>query len=246
MTLARELDIEIVDDEQRLLYRRIAVGPLNTNCWMIATTDTRRAIVIDPGDEPARLIDAATDLTVTAVLLTHSHWDHVLAVPDVTDAWGCDPYLHPDDAPVWPNELTHLRDHGHFDAGTATADLLSCGCAPQPNAGSRLWDGQFRDLTHGQVVRLDDRAIHVLHTPGHTPGGVTLQCGRHLFTGDTLFPGGPGLTGWPLSSFATIIDSITNRLFTLPDDTHVHPGHGRSTTIGAERPHLPEWTNRGW
>jgi glyoxylase-like metal-dependent hydrolase (beta-lactamase superfamily II) len=86
----------------------------------------------------------------------------------------------------------------------------------------------------------------VVHTPGHTPGGISLLAGRHVLTGDTLFPGGPGLTGWPLSDFATIIDSIRDGLFALPDDTVVLPGHGRSTTIGTERPHLDDWIARNW
>ena len=237
---------ELVDRATGLVMRRVVVGPLATNCWILATTDTRRAIVIDPGDEPDRLVDAAHDVEVTAVVLTHSHWDHVLALPAVADAWGCEVHLHPDDAPVWPHELQHLHTHGHFDAGTATAELLGCGCWLAPAAGSPVWSGRAVALRHGQQLSLDGRSIEVIHSPGHTPGGVTLRAGRHLFTGDTLFPGGPGLTGWPLSDFGTIVASIRDRLFTLPGESLVHPGHGRSTTIAAERPHLEEWIARGW
>jgi hydroxyacylglutathione hydrolase len=147
---------------------------------------------------------------------------------------------------VWPKELAHLRDHGHFDAGTATAEMVACGCAPMPAAGAELWSGQAALLRHGQQLILDGREIGVLHTPGHTPGGVCLLSGKHLFGGDTLFPGGPGLTGWPLSDFGQIVESLRTRLFTLPDDVQVHPGHGRSTTIGAERPQFPGWIERGW
>ena len=246
MTSSHDLDLELVDDVDGLLYRRVVVGPLATNCWIVATTDSRRAIVIDPGDDADRLVDATHGFTVTGVVLTHSHWDHVLALPAVSDAWGCDVWLHSDDAPIWPHELAHLREHGHFDAGTATADLLACGCSLAPPLGAELWSGATRSLRHGQRLHLDGRTIEVLHTPGHTPGGVSLRCGPHLFTGDTLFPGGPGLTGWPFSDFDTIIESLRRRLFTLPDAVRVHPGHGRSTTIAAERPHLGDWTARGW
>jgi hydroxyacylglutathione hydrolase len=88
--------------------------------------------------------------------------------------------------------------------------------------------------------------VIAVHTPGHTPGGISLTVGSHVLTGDTLFPGGPGLTGWPLSDFPTVIGSIEHHLFSLPDHTIVHPGRGTTTTIGNERPKLPEWIERGW
>ena len=89
-------------------------------------------------------------------------------------------------------------------------------------------------------------SLLAIHTPGHTPGSTCFLIGQHLFTGDTLFPGGPGNTDHDPVRFERIIASIRERLFTLPDDTHVYPGHGRDTTIGAERPHLNEWIARGW
>ena len=240
-------DLEIVDDEHGLVVRRVVVGPLDTNCWILRSTTSNDAVVIDPGDEPSRIIDAASDLEVSAILLTHSHWDHVLALPDVADKWGCDVLMHPDDAPVWPHELDHLNRFGHFDAGTATEHLLACGCALSPPTAAAPWAGSTRPLHHNQQVPLgDNQTARIIHTPGHTPGGISVAVGNIVFSGDTLFPGGPGLTGWPLSDFATIINSIRHRLFTLPDTTIVHPGHGHSTTIVTERPHLDEWIARGW
>jgi hydroxyacylglutathione hydrolase len=236
-------DLEIVDDT--VVYRRVVVGPLDTNCWMIIDGKTKLAIVIDPGDEPDRLVHAASDLDITAVVLTHCHWDHVLGLPAVADAWGCPVYAHADEAPVWPHETSYLAQHGHFDAGTATAELLGCGCSLAP-PGAPVWSGTTEPIVHSQALHIGAHPVEVIHTPGHTPGSVSLRSGRHVFVGDTLFPGGPGLTGWPLSDFPTIIRSLQTCLMTLPDDQHVHPGHGRSTTIGTERPHVPEWIERGW
>jgi hydroxyacylglutathione hydrolase len=153
----------------------------------------------------------------------------------------------PDDAPVWPRELDYLASHGHWDAGTATNALLAAGRALRPARLQDLWIGTpDRLLQDGEQLRFGAQTLRVIHTPGHTPGGLSLLVAGHVFTGDTLFPGGPGLTGWPLSDFQTIVESIRTRLFSLPDATTVHPGHGPDTTIGAERPHLSAWIERGW
>jgi glyoxylase-like metal-dependent hydrolase (beta-lactamase superfamily II) len=245
--MTNETDAELVDDDAGLILRRVVVGPLDTNCWIIAGTLDRRAVIVDPGDQPGRILDACVDLDVRAVILTHTHWDHVLALPDVADALGTPVLAHPHDQPVWPHECEHLRHHGHFDAGSATEQLLSNGVHLGPPNGKALWRGETTPVRHGTTVTVGDGlAFSILHTPGHTPGGISLIAGHHLFTGDTLFPGGPGLTGWPLSDFSAIIDSIGQTLFSLPDSTLVHPGHGRSTTIGTERPHLASWIQRGW
>jgi glyoxylase-like metal-dependent hydrolase (beta-lactamase superfamily II) len=97
-----------------------------------------------------------------------------------------------------------------------------------------------------QTLNFGSHALHAIHTPGHTAGSTCFLIGRHLFTGDTLFPGGPGNTQKDPVRFERIIASIRERLFSLPDETHVYPGHGRDTSIGAERPHLQEWIDRGW
>ncbi|TQM09077.1 MBL fold metallo-hydrolase [Pseudonocardia kunmingensis] len=220
--------------------RRIVVGPLATNCWVLHADGDRRALVVDPGDEPDRVRAAVAGLDVVAVVLTHAHWDHVLGAGAV----GAPVLAHADDGPVWPHELATLDRLGHWDAGTATADLRAAGHPLRPEGP--LWDGRVDDhLVDGQVLTVGPLAVDVLHTPGHTPGGVSLHVEGHVLTGDTLFPGGPGLTGWPLSDFSTIMGSV-RRLAALPAVTAVHPGHGPSTTIGAERPHLDDWEDRGW
>lgn len=101
-------------------------------------------------------------------------------------------------------------------------------------------------LAHGQEVVVGELAIHVLHTPGHTPGSVSFVIEPVIFSGDTLFPGGPGATRWEYSSFGQIMDSIEKQLFLYPDPTLVYPGHGLPTTLGDERPNAPEWRKRGW
>ena len=147
-----------------------------------------------------------------------------------------------------------LCTHGHNDHINAAVELSEATQAPialHPD-DRMLWDEvypgrPFDDaLRDGEVVPIADVTLEVIHTPGHTPGGICLYTpGGHLFAGDTLFRGGPGATGRKYSDWGTIIDSITTRLLTLPTDTVVHPGHGEDTTIGDEAPHLQEWIDRG-
>ncbi|WP_345673034.1 MBL fold metallo-hydrolase, partial [Streptomyces phyllanthi] len=150
-----------------------------------------------------------------AIVCTHAHNDHIDAAPALAARTGAPIWLHPDDLPLW--KQTHP---------------------------DRLPDNRLAD---GQVIEVADVDLTVLHTPGHAPGAVCLQAPGlgTVFTGDTLFQGGPGATGRSFSHFPTIIDSIRDRLLALPADTVVRTGHGDSTTIGAEAPHLDEWITRG-
>ena len=139
-----------------------------------------------------------------------------------------------------------LQTHNHGDHQQTLKEIVSASGATvyaHPDDPLVVGATAVRD---GDTVGVGGVTLRVLHTPGHTPGSVCFLLDGHLFAGDTLFPGGPGNTGGDAKRFARIMRSLDEKLFTLPDDTHVYPGHGDDTTIGTERPHLEEWRARGW
>ena len=140
-----------------------------------------------------------------------------------------------------------VQTHGHMDHVQALPELKErLGVPVMAHPGDDYPVEINRELSDGDTVGFGKRSVRVLHTPGHTPGGICLHIDGHLISGDTLFPGGPGNTWGDKEAFAQIIDSIKNKLFTQPDDTVVYPGHGKDTTLGDEKPHLQEWIDRGW
>ncbi|MBL1104091.1 MBL fold metallo-hydrolase [Streptomyces sp. 5-8] len=177
--------------------------------------DEREVIVIDAAHDAKAIADAVDDRHLIAIVCTHAHNDHVNAAPALAELTGATIWLHPDDLPLWRQT--------HPDRDPA------------------------RHLQDGQVIEAAGTDLTVLHTPGHAPGAVCLYAPGlgTVFTGDTLFQGGPGATGRSYSHFPTIIESIRDRLLTLPPETKVLTGHGDATTIGAEAPHLQEWLERG-
>ncbi|GHG39518.1 hydrolase [Sinomonas cellulolyticus] len=186
---------------------------VENNVWIVG--DDTEVIVIDPAHDAGAVAGAVAGRTVTAVLLTHGHDDHIRHAREFADKAGAPVLLHPGDLMLW--------------------DALYPGTVP---------DAEIAD---GEVFTVAGTEITALHTPGHTPGSVCFHAHTlaTVFTGDTLFAGGPGATGRTYSDFPTIIDSITTRLLTLPPETTVNPGHGDPTTIAAEAPHLEEWIARG-
>ncbi|MEU1408596.1 MBL fold metallo-hydrolase [Streptomyces sp. NPDC005728] len=177
--------------------------------------DEREVIVIDAAHDAEAIAEAVDDRRLTAIVCTHAHNDHIDAAPALAELTGATIWLHPDDLPLW--KLTHPDR--------------------EPD----------RHLADGQVLETAGADLTVLHTPGHALGAVCLYDPGLgvVFTGDTLFQGGPGATGRSFSHFPTIIESIRDRLLTLPPETKVLTGHGEATTIGAEAPHLEEWIKRG-
>jgi glyoxylase-like metal-dependent hydrolase (beta-lactamase superfamily II) len=140
-----------------------------------------------------------------------------------------------------------LQTHGHPDHVQALRELKErLGVPVYAHPGDDYPVRIDRPVEDGDEIAFGNRSVTALATPGHTPGGTCYLSGGHLIAGDTLFPGGPGNTKKDRRAFAQIIDSIQGKLFVLPDDTVVYPGHGADTTIGAERPHLQEWIDRGW
>lgn len=142
-----------------------------------------------------------------------------------------------------------LETHGHWDHIQAVPQLRDAGYSVSVTAEDAAMLPSYDEVIEDDsVIQIGDVRLHTIHTPGHTPGSMCflVEGSPVLFSGDTLFPGGPGATKFPGSSFPTIIESIDRRLLTLPETTLVMPGHGDDTTIGNERPHLQEWIDRGW
>lgn len=142
-----------------------------------------------------------------------------------------------------------LETHGHWDHIQAVPELRDAGYSVGVTAADAAMLPSYDEvLQDDDVIEVGRLKLHTIATPGHTPGSMCFRVAEHpvLFSGDTLFPGGPGNTSFEGGDFPTIIESIDRRLFTLPPDTLVLPGHGANTTIGTERPHLQEWVDRGW
>ncbi|MDW3847925.1 MBL fold metallo-hydrolase [Micromonospora sp. BRA006-A] len=177
--------------------------------------DDAECVVLDAPHDVAAIREVIGDRRVVAIIATHAHDDHVRVAPELARATGAPVLLHPADRVLW--------------------DMVHPDTAP---------DGE---LTDGQTITAGGTTLRVLHTPGHSPGACSLYAPDlgTVFTGDTLFAGGPGATGRSYSDFGTIVESIRTRLLTLPPETVVHTGHGDDTTIGAEAPHLDEWIARG-
>ena len=199
-----------------LVISKVAVSEMANNAYLLRVTATGEGLLIDAAAEPAALLALVGNAPLSVVVTTHGHWDHHRALTDVVVATGATTVAHPADASDLPVSVD-------------------------------------RKVEHGDTVTFGDQTLEVIHLRGHTPGSIALvwrgpgDAGVHVFTGDSLFPGGVGNTQKDAARFTSLIDDVEERLFgTLPDEAWVYPGHGKDTTIGAERPHLAEWRARGW
>ena len=197
-----------------------AVEPFLKNGYILSCPASGNAIYIDPGDEAPRLLARVRErrLSLIAVVLTHAHVDHITGVGQVVEEWGTPIYLHPEDRSIYDN----LPEWGYWFG-------LTCDPAPPPTD----------TLEDGQTLSLDCLQIRVHHTPGHSPGSVSLEVENHLFCGDTVFQGSIGRTDLPAASYDVLIETIRNRILPLGDDIVLYPGHGPVTTVGEERLYNP-------
>jgi hydroxyacylglutathione hydrolase len=208
-----------MDVAAELMVRGIVVGVFQENCWIIGARRSGEAFCVDPGDQPDECLALARDmgLTIKTIVNSHGHVDHIMGVRGVKAATGANFLLHPDD-----NQLVASGWQG-------AARML--GYVPEPPP---MPDGALAD---GDLVELDGVRLRVIHTPGHTPGSVSLyeESAGFLFSGDTLFQSSIGRTDLPGGSYEQEMRSIIEKLLTLPDETRVLPGHMLETTIGRER-----------
>ena len=201
-----------------LTITKVAVGPMDNNAYLLRCASTGELLLIDAANDAATLLSLIGDTPLATIVTTHQHPDHWAALRAVREATGAATVAHPADARALPVPVTSL-------------------------------------VTDGDTIGIGAARLAVIHLRGHTPGSIALcydaggvlAAAPHLFAGDSLFPGGPGNTGGDQDRFRQLVDDLEERVFgRLPDGTWVYPGHGQDTTLGAERPHLPQWRARGW
>jgi glyoxylase-like metal-dependent hydrolase (beta-lactamase superfamily II) len=201
-----------------LSVTKLSVGPMDNNAYLLVCRSSGEALLIDAANEPERLMD----------LLGHG-----LDRPDLRTI------------------VTTHRHGDHWQALGAVAGATGAQTVASPEDGPELPVPPDQLVSHGDTVQVGNVPLEVIHLRGHTPGSIALvyrdgDGTPHLFTGDSLFPGGPGKT-WSADDFTSLVDDLESRVFDqFPDETWFYPGHGKDSTIGTERPHLGEWRQRGW
>ncbi|MFO7971926.1 MAG: MBL fold metallo-hydrolase [Desulfobacterales bacterium] len=199
-----------------MIIKELVVGPLMANCFIFGCDETKEAVVIDPGGDADRILFSLSDsgLTVKYIINTHGHFDHVAANGKIKDATGADILIHPLDAPMLESLSTNAALFGISVENSPPCD---------------------QTIEEGDTVSFGKITLKVLHTPGHTPGGISLYTDKIVFVGDTLFSGSIGRTDFPGGDFNTLISSIRTKLFKMDDDVRVLSGHGPETSIGSEK-----------
>lgn len=194
----------------------IPVSPLQQNARLVICEDTNEAILIDPGYNSERIIEKIKDtgVTVKFILATHGHIDHIGAVKAVKDILGIPFYMNKEDLIFFDSLLQHSMMFGMPNCQVPEVDVY---------------------VNNGETFSFGNLKIQSIHTPGHSPGSISYLIGNDIFTGDVIFSGSIGRTDLPGGSFQILEKSIKERLYTLPSDVVIHPGHGPSTTVGHEK-----------
>jgi glyoxylase-like metal-dependent hydrolase (beta-lactamase superfamily II) len=200
----------------QMKYEMIVVGALETNCYLVYCEETFECAVVDPGADPEKIIRKISELGLKPVILinTHGHVDHVGANKDIKEKYDIPLCIHAADSKILDNIIA-----------SAMGLFLGAKKSPKPD----------RFLEEAEKIPIGHFHLEVMHTPGHSPGSISLSGDGFLLSGDLLFCGGVGRTDLPGGSWHVLEDSIRNRIFHFPDDTVVLPGHGPSTTVGQEK-----------
>ncbi len=203
-----------------MIVEKIVVGTLMENAYIVADEEDKVGIIIDPGDEPERIVERVNTLglTVNKLVCTHGHVDHVGAIEALKQEFGVGFYLHQDDEVYLP----HTADQGRLYG--------------MPDLENPRVDTYIKDSDRLAFGRLE---LEVISTPGHSPGCVVLFCGQDAFVGDLIFSGSIGRTDLPGGDYGVMVASLEAIMRRLPDDTRLHPGHGESTTMAVERRYNP-------
>jgi hydroxyacylglutathione hydrolase len=203
-----------------MVIKQIIAGAYAVNCYILSCKNTKKTAIIDPGGNGKQILAyiQSNQLDVSYIILTHPHGDHIGAIPQIKNQINVPILLHGDDESMLENAHINL---------SSMMGQSSIALKPE------------RLLNDGETIELGDLRLNIIHTPGHTPGGICIKVKDVLFTGDTLFANSIGRTDFPGGSYQQIIDSIKKKLLIFDDETKILPGHGPMSTIGAEKRYNP-------